>query len=139
MCIQRTDPRLRGIAVRVIAFWNEVSLFSIGSRHKGVRVTSMHTICDSWSAASSRYGPATLHSKSSPETSRPTAWPSEKQVRLTPVTAPVAFFAYLVAIIFARAEFALCCVRVKNLCIRTAHQRSAEMAESSRHHEHYRG
>ena len=47
MCIQRTDPRLRGMAVRVIAFWNEVSLFSTGSRHKGVRVTIMHTICDS--------------------------------------------------------------------------------------------
>lgn len=39
-------------------------------------------------------------------------------MRLTPVTAPVAFLAYLVAIIFARAWFALCCVRVKNLAVK---------------------
>ena len=75
----------------------------------------MSTICDSWIAASTKNGPDTLQFQISPETSGPIAWPSAKQVRLTPVTAPVAFLAYFAAIIFARAWFALCCVKVKNM------------------------
>eukprot|EP00964_Phaeocystis_antarctica_P088481 scaffold56308_cov61-Phaeocystis_antarctica.AAC.9 len=100
-----------------------------GSSHKGVRVTCdrvririrvrvrirILSIGLGLGEASTRNGLEMLQLQISPETSGPIAWPSAKQVRLTPVTAPVAFFAYFAAIIFARARFALCCVKVKNM------------------------